>query len=405
MIETRATELNLWEAVEIIRMCPRDIPNFLWSDTGFGKTDAIGAVARLDAMKFKPMIAQIMAPTDVQGLPIIHREEGVETYVEYIKASLLPSETRDGPEGIWFVDELPNAPRAVQAALQTIFTKGELNEYKFPKGWKQIAAGNRAGDRANTFELPRPVANRFMHLNVKIDHAIFLEWGSQQDGSSLDELMFGGNRIKKPFPRVADLTKGKSRVHPHVRAFLGMAPTEVFSYKDGDIAFATPRTWHMTSWVLYALEQMKLGDKEEKYRIPMIFGLIGDGAGSLFEAYLRDASILPNMRELLDGTVKLIKGTGRSPGNFLDGNGYQKRAINAAQQYAIAVGLAAIVDTESDKDLGKFFAVVDKFVAKDQKVVSVSELALRDPQVAGTKHFAKYGKEVLPRLAKMPMKE
>ncbi len=390
------TEIDLWTAVQIMRISPREVPVFFHSDTGIGKTGVVGKAAELDHFKYKPMIAQIMAPQDAQGLPVIHREEGKPAYVEYIKPELLPTEALDGPDGIWFVDELPNAPRAVQAALQTIFTQGNLNEYVFPSSWKQIAAGNRLEDHANTFELPRPVANRFMHLYIRTDHKVFLEWGAQaSEGSTLDSYMFGKAGIR-PFPKVADIMKGKPRIHPLVRAFIGMRPEMLAHWNEGDEAFASPRTWEMTSWVLYTEPPTEL-------RIPMIFGLVGTAAGSQFEAYLADASILPNMRELLDGSVKLRRASGATRTNFLEGNGFSKTPISASQQYAIAVGIAAEVDTSDPKDVGRFFDVIEKLAGKDSQIVAVAEIALRDPQVSAQKRFAQYGKEVMPRLTRQSL--
>jgi MoxR-like ATPase len=105
-----------------------------------------------------------LAPTDLRGLPV--PEDGV---ARWYPPEFLPREGR----GVLFLDELNMAPPAVQGIAQQLILDRRVGSYKVPDGWFIWAAGNRKEDRASVFDMPAPLGNRFLHLEVLPDFDSF----------------------------------------------------------------------------------------------------------------------------------------------------------------------------------------------------------------------------------------
>jgi len=53
---------------------------------------------------------------------------------------------------------------------------GELGDYVLPDGWVVLAAGNPASERGVHFSMPRPLRNRFVHLELEADLNDWSKW-------------------------------------------------------------------------------------------------------------------------------------------------------------------------------------------------------------------------------------
>lgn len=362
---------------------PLQIPIFLWGDTGIGKTQIIEQVAALMEIPSITVIAQITTPVDWTGLPHIV-QHGNKKMTEFSQPLYLPQEEIHGKRGIYFFDELPNATKSVQAAIQSLLTRGEYNGYLWPEGWKQVAAGNKLTHKANTFEMPRPVKNRLMHLYVGADESAWLEWAAGSNSSVI-------SNPNLSFTSIKDLdgdAKNPSRIHPLIRAFIRSNP-KVFT-EDGSEgeAFPSPRAWHYVSHV------MKLAI-DARLSMIMIQGLVGPGPASELSIYLRDTSILPNPLDLLekkDG-IDLIKRTSSSgdPITILKNNGIEVE-LEASQLYALSCSLATAVD--SAKQLKRFFQLLDAFYSHEYGVVAINEVKSRVPELTRSAAFVEWVEKV-----------
>jgi MoxR-like ATPase len=65
------------------------------------------------------------------------------------------------------------APPAMQGVAQQLILDRKEGSYTVPDGWYVWAAGNRKEDRAAVFDMPSPLANRFLHLQVESDFDSF----------------------------------------------------------------------------------------------------------------------------------------------------------------------------------------------------------------------------------------
>ena len=60
-----------------------------------------------------------------------------------------------------------------QAGCYQLVLDRKLGEYHLPEGSVVVAAGNPASERGVHFSMPRPLRNRFVHLNLEPD---FEDW-------------------------------------------------------------------------------------------------------------------------------------------------------------------------------------------------------------------------------------
>jgi MoxR-like ATPase len=112
-----------------------------------------------------------LAPTDLRGLPVA--EDGQS---KWFPPEFLPKDGR----GILFLDEINMAPPAMQGVAQQLILDRRVGSYRVPDGWFIWAAGNRKEDRAAVFDMPAPLANRFIHLEMEQDFGSFKQHALRQ---------------------------------------------------------------------------------------------------------------------------------------------------------------------------------------------------------------------------------
>lgn len=237
----------------------------LWGSPGIGKTSLVGQVAKEMGIGFKSVIAHLYQPVDVLGLPYI-----IKNRCEYAPPSVFPDVERDGAEGIFFLDELPNCVPAMQSAWGIVVLERSTKHYRFPPGWTIVCAGNRETDRAGSSRLVSALENRLIHVNVEPSMEEFL-------AHSVSTLM-----------------------HPSVSAFLEQRPDMLskFDPKSPERAFPSPRSWHRVSDV------MKL-NLDEGARHEMVKGAVGGGTAVEFASFSAVFRELPKLQDILDLKVKL----------------------------------------------------------------------------------------------------
>jgi hypothetical protein len=186
-----------------------------------------------------------------------------------------PSELPTDPDSkaLIFLDELNSAPPAVQAAAYQLILNRRVGTYHLPAGVDVVAAGNREGDRGVTYRMPSPLANRFIHLEAKVD---FDDW---QDWATLN------------------------KVHSEVVGYVAFAKQDLYDFdpKGASKSFATPRSWSFVS------DLLDDDDCDADTLHNLIAGAIGDGLAIKFMAHRKIASKLPKAEEILDGKVKDLK--------------------------------------------------------------------------------------------------
>ena len=314
--------MNITEATAVITdYMDADIPPFAWGAPGVGKSDVVRAIAKERGIPVVDFRAVLRDPVDLRGLPSI--SDGV---ARWLPPSDLPSELRDGKEGIFFMDELNAASASVQAACFGLVLDRKIGEYHLPKGWRIIAAGNRQSDKAAAQRMPTALANRFAHVDIEPDIDVFTRWAYANE------------------------------INPMVIAFLRFKPSLLHDMGDGR-AFPTPRSWAQVS---------KIADKPADRLLPLVSGLVGNGAGGEFTGFVRVFKDLPSLDYVLANPEKC------------------EIPKDTSAKYAIAIGLAARVKTEGE--LARAITYTSRMPA-EFNVMMVTDVAARDVALSHSKPF------------------
>ena len=286
-------------------------PIMLHGAPGIGKSDIMHQIGNDLNRPVIDIRLALYDPSDLKGFPYF---DPSTKSMKWAPSSELPKE--EFSEAIVFLDELVSASPAVQAAAYQLVLNRKIGEYNLPNGCGIVAAGNRTSDRGVVFKMPAPLANRFIHLELKVDVDEWIEWA---------------------------LNKG---IQKDVVGYISHMKQDLFTFDSKSCihAFATPRTWEFTSQIL-AMED-EIG---EDTALDLISGTIGDGLAIKHSAFRKHASKLPKAIDVLEGKVKEIK----------------TKEIGAL--YSLVISLAYELKEQSDKKSPKFWEYMDNVFAFQMK--------------------------------------
>ena len=142
---------------------------------------------------------------------------------------------------------------------------------------------HREADKGVTYRMPAPLANRFVHLEMRVDFTDWADWATT--------------------PRVHSEFGPNYREHKDVVGFLTFSKKDLYDFdpKSSSRAFATPRSWAFVSELL-------LDDSEDESTLTdLIAGAVGEGLAVKFMAHRKVASKLPDPTDILKGKVKKME--------------------------------------------------------------------------------------------------
>lgn len=243
-------------------------PVFLWGPPGIGKSDIVKQIGDDAGREVIDVRLALWEPTDIKGIPYYNSDQGKMVWAP-------PSELPTDPDSkaLIFLDELNSAPPAVQAAAYQLILNRRVGTYHLPAGVDVVAAGNREGDRGVTYRMPSPLANRFIHLEAKVDFDDWHDWATL------------------------------NKVHPEVVGYVSFAKQDLYDFdpKGASKSFATPRSWSFVS------DLLDDDDCDVDTLHNLIAGAVGDGLAIKFMAHRKIASKLPRAEDVLDGKVTDLK--------------------------------------------------------------------------------------------------
>ena len=160
---------SLLKAFEVKR------PLFLWGPPGIGKSELVEGITNdLGGLMIDLRLGQ-MEPTDIRGIPFYNKELGKMDWAPPIE---LPDEESAAayPIVVLFLDELNSAAPSVQSAAYQLILNRRIGKYRLPDNVVMVAAGNRESDKGVTYRMPTPLANRFIHQEMKVDFGSWQTW-------------------------------------------------------------------------------------------------------------------------------------------------------------------------------------------------------------------------------------
>lgn len=313
------------------------VPLHVWGPCGVGKSQIVGQVANDLGYEFLDVRAVQLDPVDLRGLPRIAADQ-----TEWVPPKFLPT----GGKGILFLDELTSAPQMTQAGCYQLVLDRRLGEYRLPDEWVVLAAGNPASERGVYFSMPRPLRNRFVHLDLEPDLEDWCRWAI------------------------------RAQVRPEIIAFLRFKPELLHDNEASSDANAwpTPRSWEMASRVLSGVARRRnarLLSGTSEFEAQLLDGTVGQAAASELVAFLRLFRELPSIDEIL-----LNPTTARVP-------------TEPSAQIAIATALGRVL---SDSSVGRGISYLERMPA-EMRVMTMRDAAARSIAITHTPEFVRFGVE------------
>jgi hypothetical protein len=289
-------------------------PIFLWGPPGIGKSELVAGITdELGGHMIDLRLGQ-MEPTDLRGIPFFNKEKGVMDWAPPID---LPDEelASQYPVVVLFLDEMNSAAPAVQAAGYQLILNRRVGKYRLPDNVVIVAAGNRESDKGVTYRMPSPLANRFVHLEMRVDHSAWETWATMNG------------------------------VHKDVVGYIGFSKQDLFDFdpRSPSRAFATPRSWTFVSELLD--DNMDVATLTD-----LVAGTVGEGIAIKFMAHRKIAGKMPKASEVLSGKVTTL----------------DTKEVSA--QYSLAVSLCYELKEEmtkatAEKKMDEWHPKADNFLA------------------------------------------
>jgi hypothetical protein len=253
----------------IVKCFKSQRPLFLWGPPGIGKSEVVADIAKeMGGFMIDLRLGQ-MDPTDIRGIPFYNKELGKMDWAPPID---LPDAelAAQYPIIVLFMDEMNSAPPGVQAAAYQLVLNRRMGKYVLPDNVVMIAAGNRESDKGVTYRMPTPLANRFVHVEMKVDFPSWQEWAVLNN------------------------------IHKDVVGYLTFAKQDLYDFdaKSSSRAFATPRSWSFVS------QLMEDNDIDDATATDLIAGTIGEGLAVKYMAHRKIAGRLPRPEDILSGKAK-----------------------------------------------------------------------------------------------------
>ena len=228
-----------------------DASLMIWGAPGIGKSSVVEKVAETRNLELIDLRISQLAPTDLRGIPVPANDKAY-----WYPPEFLPTEGK----GILFLDEINMAPPAVQGIAQQLILDRKVGSYQVPDGWFIWSAGNRKQDYAAVFDMPAPLANRFMHVEVATGLKEFKSYALE------------------------------NKIDDKIISFLNFRPQLLHKIDKNSPAWPSPRSWAIANKLIDARLDVDPA--------------LGNAAGAEFRSFCKIYKTLPDIEPILKGTTK-----------------------------------------------------------------------------------------------------
>lgn len=151
---------------------PAKLPILIKGAPGIGKSDIVTKAAADANAKLVIMHPVVSDPTDFKGLPAIVKNEA-----EFLPFGDLRELLHTQELTVCFLDDIGQAPPAVQAALMQLILARQINGHMISDNVTFVAATNRREDKAGVSGMLEPVKSRFCSIvQLEVDVESWLQW-------------------------------------------------------------------------------------------------------------------------------------------------------------------------------------------------------------------------------------
>lgn len=223
-MDTNIPSITVDKFLQVVEMQFEDKnfrPIFGLGKGGIGKTESIETLAK-EKLKIGYVDIRLLLynETDLKGIPYPNAEH---TKIVWLQNNILPTEEKDGPEGILVFDEITSCSKSVRTAAYQLLNERRLGEYVLPKGWMIVCLGNGEEDGGDYQGMEGNFANRCSVFNVVVNLDSWKTWAM------------------------------KHNINELVSAYVSFKPQDLHSYNpenETELLFASPRSWTAVSNVL-----------------------------------------------------------------------------------------------------------------------------------------------------------
>lgn len=325
------------ECLELIKVgIAANRPTLLSGPPGGGKTSLYNQAALdldMDMITSHPVMSD---PTDYKGLGYAVELNG-ETIADFLPIGEVGALLRVEKPTFWLVDDIGNAPPAVQAALMRPLLERKVNMTKIPDMVAIGAATNRRHDKTGIFGVLGAVKSRFgISVEMEGDLDDWCRW-ALANGVRTDIIAHKRYRPETLFRDDQHPPKGDMEKEPDQRA------------------------WEMLSDMLNKSPNSNLEHK-------ICCGAVGRYAGNDYIAFKRVFSQLPNIDQVM-----------LNPNSF-------EMPDDPATAYAFCGALAS---KASENTFEKIVKIVDR-MSPEFSVLTVKDCLAKDAMVASTRAFIEW---------------
>ena len=280
--------VNMTQAAKFIKVALKaNLVPYLAGSPGMGKSAMLHAIAKeFNLLLIDVRLAQ-EDPTTINGFPGIVNGRSVYQPPQRfpLEGDKLPVVMdKDGKiihrYSGWLLlfDELPSAPKSVQAAAYKILLDRMIDNKPIHTRCAMVAAGNLLTDGAIVYDMGSALKSRLVHIHVKSNPEEFL-----------------GNVAKK------------INLDLRIEAYLNYQKSKVNNFDEynkgsSDETFACERTWHMASKICHNIEPNQNKPIPHEYSV-LLQGTVGSAALE-FVQFTHAFDQLPTYKQIINDPTK-----------------------------------------------------------------------------------------------------
>ena len=266
--------MKFQEIIDYAAHLPKEVPLFFLGSPGLGKSvlaQSIAAAQGQDAVVSRWELTG-HGPEDIVGVPF--PVGGMTQFLPPERLACLGGDV----VGTLILEDITQASKAVQCACFQLVQERSVGAFQLSPNVRIIMTGNRANDKAGARELPSPLRNRVMLLNLEPDLDEWMHWAGS-----------------KGYPGV-------------VGSFLTYRPIFFAQTPDKGCKengqFATPRAWENVCRIYGP--SMTFGKGDIGPLREAVSGIVGEGISAEFCGFVKLQKELPNPKAVLDDPEKAM---------------------------------------------------------------------------------------------------